>query len=481
MIEIGIAHLRFAWSMIAGRPFHLPSLERLVDAVIETRAEFGAVGADAAGMLGAPELEEAAVRDMQLRRLRTLARRAENETPYYQGRCGRLGLDPARLAWDDVPRIPITPKAALREQPGGFVRQGVQVAFLATTTGSTGRPITMAYSEPELRSVTLFSALSMAMSGSIGPEDVVQVSTGSSETLSSACFTRACERVGAAWYPAGVVEPAIGLDWLRETRSLPGKQPRTSVLSTYPSYLGELVTLGLAAGLGPADFGLRRVSAGGEVLSEGLKVRARRLFGEGLRFDEGYGMTETWPFGAQVCEARHLHFDRTQGLVEVLDPETWQPTAPGRIGTLVSTPFPPYRETTVVLRYDTQDLVRTPNAPLTCTLRHMPATSEILGKRRLSVQHADGWTTPRDVIEALEGIAALPLPARCGLWAEGDGVAVEVLAPGGGAELRRAIGDALESRGVPLRALHLAETRDGLTRPLPLRGDLREATFARCA
>jgi len=478
MIEVGIAHMRFAWSMLTGRPFHLPSLERLVDALIETRVEFGAVGSDAAGMLEAPALDEAAARDMQLRRLRTVARRAERETPYYRGLFGRLGLDPGRLAWDDVARIPITAKAALREQPDGFVREGARVAVVTTTTGTTGLPVTMVYSEYELRMVSLFSALSMAMSGIIGPEDVVLISAVSSETLSSACFARACERIGAAWYQAGVVDPAIGLDWLRQVRMLPGKRPRASFLSAYPSYLGELVTAGLAARLGPADFGLRAISAGGEVLTEGLRARARRLFGDGVRFVQGYGMTEIWPFGANACDQGHLHFDPAQGLLEVLDPETPQPAGPGRIGTIVATPFPPYRESSVVLRYDTEDLVRTVDGSPTCSMRHMPATGNILGKRRLSVAHAGGWTTPRDVFEALENIEALPLPARCGFRAEGDGVAIEVVAPGAGANLRREIGDALESRGVPLRALRLVETRGELAHPFPLRGDLREATFA---
>lgn len=43
---------------------------------------------------------------------------------------------------------------------------------------------------------------------------------------------------------------------------MPRKVPQASVLTTYPSYLGELVELGLAAGYEPADFGLRWVSGG---------------------------------------------------------------------------------------------------------------------------------------------------------------------------------------------------------------------------
>ena len=48
--------------------------------------------------------------------------------------------------------------------------------------------------------------------------------------------------------------------------------------------------------------------------------------------------------------------------------------------------------------------------PLTCNLRSLPATSAMLGKLRLAVRHQDGWTFPRDVLEALEALREVPLP-----------------------------------------------------------------------
>ena len=58
-----------------------------------------------------------------------------------------------------------------------------------------------------------------------------------------------------------------------------------------------------------------------------------------------------------------LPFEPVHGLLEVLDPETRRPAGPGEVGTLVATPFPPFRETTILLRYDTQDVVRQ-NTPI---------------------------------------------------------------------------------------------------------------------
>ena len=143
----------------------------------------------------------------------------------------------------------------------------------------------------------------------------------------------------------------------------------------------------------------------------------------------------------------------------------------------MATPFPPYRETTLVLRYDTEDLVRVVEGPLSCRLRHLAATSELLGKRRLAVRHDDGWTAPRQVLEALEALEDVPLPARCGFRAVPGGVTVEVLVRSVTGEGRRAVETSLEQQGIPLRGLRLAEDRRELTCPLPLRGDLEELGF----
>ena len=69
-------------------------------------------------------------------------------------------------------------------------------------------------------------------------------------------------------------------------------------------------------------------------------------------------VAQTFGVGGQVCADGHLHFHPVHGLVEWVDPDTHLPIGSDGIGTLVITPLPPFRETTLLLRYDTQDLVR---------------------------------------------------------------------------------------------------------------------------
>ncbi|MGZ3600045.1 MAG: phenylacetate--CoA ligase family protein [Ktedonobacterales bacterium] len=478
MLEAGLAQLRVAASLLFGTRFSLRSLDRAIAAIQETQHEFGSVSAEGQELLAGPVLDEESRREIQLRRFRGQASRASRETAYYQRLFASLSLDPRRITFEEIALLPLTLKSDLRQNPDAFVRRTAHPYLRALTTGTTGRPVSVSFSTYELRVYFAFTAISALMNGDLTPADIVQVSTSSRGTLGNVCLAGACAHVGASVYLAGVIEPADALALLAEKRHMPGKKERTSVLYTYPSYLGALIECGLEHGYRPADFGLERIFVGGEIVTEGLKARSQRLFGDARVIDSAYGMTEIWPFGGQSCEDGHLHFEISQGLVEVLDAETGAPAQPGETGVIVATPFYPYRETTILLRYDTGDMARAPSEPPTCRMRHLPATEHLLGKRDLAVCHDEGWVYPRQIAEALEALDEVPLPARYGYWAVPHGVAVEVVVRNATPETHRRIETSLRERGVPVQELLLLDSREHLRRPVPLRGDLREHTFS---
>jgi len=439
--------------------------------------EFGQIAPDGEQALAGPTLDEATRREMQLRRFRTQAKRAGAGTAHYAGLFAELGLDPGKLEWDDIARLPLTSKAMLRDRPDDFVHRDARPVLRSTTSGTTGRPTQVGFSARELDTMTRFSALGSLLGGEIRPDDVVLNAMSSRASLGNLSLAGACRQIGALLQPVGLVDPRQTLDLLLQPVRTGGRAPRASVLCTYPSYLGELVERGLAAGHGPADFGLRRIAVGGEVVTDGLVRRARRLFGEAVKIETGYAMTETYPSAGMPCEEGHLHFEPSHGLVEVIDPETGAACEPGAAGTLVVTPFPPYRETTLLLRYDTEDGVRAVGEPLTCRHRHLPATGQVLGKLRLAVRHELGWTWPAEVLGALEEIDEVPLPARCGYWAEPGGIGLDVVVREETFEVRRRIEAGLERHGLPVVTLRLVTDAADLRQPLPLRCDLRELGF----
>ncbi len=477
MLDTMLARLSMTTSLLFGRPFSLWSLDRLVEAARETQREFGAVDQKEADPASGLSLDVETRRQVQLQRFRQQAGLGARETAYYADLFADLGLDPRRLEYDQITQIPLTMKQALRDRPETFVCKSADPYFSAMTTGTTGRPTRVYFSQHEIRTYSALQALSNLLDQTYDSEEVMINCTNPRGSIAHLCFTSACAAIGATFLSPGIIEPEQVLRLLSEAVRLPGKRSRPSVLITYPSYLGELFECGQRLGYRPQDFGLRQVVLGGEIVTEGLKRRAQRLFGP-VSFREGYAMTETWPVEGKLCEQGHLHFEPPQGLVEVVEPETHRPALPGQVGVLVATPFPPFRETTLLLRYETQDMVRLLTGPLGCSLADRPATGHLLGKFKLSVNVQGNWIPPRSILEALEGIEEIPLPARFSFSGRLDGIALTVLARQDTSAMRSAIETALEENGVPLQELRLVEDRRDLQGAYPQRCDLREATFA---
>lgn len=465
-----IAQMRTTLSMALGIPFSPGALEYL--ARTTPPPDRAASATTQAKPRGREMLDVDTRREIQLRRFRKQASRAAQETAYYTDLFAQLDIDPAQLRFEDIARIPLTPKAAVRDQPDAFVRSQARPFWRTTTTGTTGKPTGIHFSQDELRVYFALAAIANRSSGTIGPEDIVQISVSSLGALGNTCLAGSIAHIGALVYQTGVIDPARALQFLREEHHIAGKKPRASVLYLNPSYLGYLVECGLQQGLSPGDFGLERIAVGGEIVTQGLKRRAEQLFGP-VAWSAGYGITELWPLGGDLDADDHLHFDGSRGLVEVYNHETQATAQPGEVGTIVATPFPPFRETTLLLRYDTEDLVRL----VTQEPGEMPITSNILGKQRLSVHHDQGWTYPREVIEALEALEGVPLPAQFGFWPVAGGVALEVVVRQPTAAVKGQIEAALVANGVPVHSLDLKSHASELTQPYPLRGNLREGRF----
>jgi phenylacetate-coenzyme A ligase PaaK-like adenylate-forming protein len=481
MLVTALAQLRLAAALLTGRPIPTWALDRLVVAARDSLREFGHVAPEGQSALTGPSLDPETRRAMQISRFQTQAARAAAGTSHYARLFAALGCDPRRLTWDDIGRLPVTTKDALRDRPDTFVHRQARPVLCSTTSGTTGRPTQIVFSAQELATMTRFAALGQLLGDKIRPDDVVINAMSSRASLGNLSLSEACTRIGAVYRPLGLIEPARILMHLSAPVALPGHADRPTVLSTYASMLGVLVESGLAMGYSPPDFRIRRIAVGGEVVTEGLMHRARRVFGSDVVLDTGYAMTETYPLAGMPCEHGHLHFEPSHGLVEVLDPETGLASAPGAAGHLVITPFPPYRDTTLLLRYDTQDVVRAVEEPMTCNLRHLPATGNILGKRALAVRHQSGWTYPADIVTALDTVEAVPLPARWGMWAEPGGIGLDVVVRAVSPDSRQEIEAALAHLGVPVVTLRLLDDPAAVRSPVPLRCDLREMDFGRSA
>ena len=402
---------------------------------------------------------------------------AARETDYYARLLARCGLGVGNFDTAQLTELPLTTKADVRDQPQAFVRHGFQPTLCTMTTGTTGQGTSTFFTMRETQIFSLLAAIGMRQGGLISRADIVQNSSSARALLGNQTAMDSFRHLGALVYQTGIIDPAQALALLVKRHALPERKKQVSVLTTYPSYLGELVETGLALGYGPQDFGLERITVGGEVSTPGLRRRSEILFGP-VAFDEGYGISEAWPFWGTYCEAGHLHFDPLRGLIELINPDNGRPARPGEVGSLVLTPFLPFRESAVLLRYDTGGLARAPIESCTCSLSHLPATGPLLGKRQFCIRTESGWFGPRDILEVLEPNCSVPLPVRCGLWAVEDGLGVEVAVRETAASLRQKVIEQLQTAGIPVKIVQLVTDPVRLKQPLPWRGDLHEYSFS---
>ena len=397
-----------------------------------------------------------------------------------QLRCAATQTRHYRTRWsgrvDEIPdlsstgQIPVTTKDHVRSDPEAFLADTAQPAVRFHTSGTTGPPTPVWFDRREIESMYHFAAIATAGAGDLQQSDHLLVATSTRSACGTSIAAMSAILTGARLTLTGQIDPERVLTQLTSTN--PG--PRPTTLAVTPSYLGQLVTGAESRRVGPQDVDLRRIVVGGEIVTEGLKRRVRSCFGDRVEVLEGFGMTEIKPVDGSVCEQGHMHFDSRRGLVEVHSLAGAGPAGPGELGTLVVTPFCPFRTSTIYVRYDTNDIVTALPARPTCSLRDLPAASRPHGKRGRAIETDDGWILPRSILEAVESTPALPLPARVSYRWAGTGLDVAVHVPSGIRGARRAVGEALESHGLRIHQLVLTDDPGHLTDPLPMRCDTRD-------
>ncbi len=469
MFETGIRQLRMAMGMVWGRRLDARNLGRLVDDALATLAEFGEPGADTQQLLGGPMADPEERQEFAKRGLRRTARRLAVQSPFYARRFEAAQIRPGDLDIDSLRTIPVTTKRDLVERSRDFLCADVAVHLTTRTTGTTGRPAEIWLSRYEMELWPALGTLAAVLHDELRPDDIMQVNVSSRATAAMHLSAASCRLAGAGCRLLGIVSPDEALDNLHEGGA--------TLLSTYPSYLAELVTAARRRGMGHADFKLRRVTVGGEVLSPSLAQAARQTLGVPL-VDDAYSITEVIPVTALTCSQGHLHHEPNTGLTELLDLQTGEPAAPGVLGTLVITPYFPYRDCMPVFRYDTRDVVRAlPQEALSCEVAGIPATGPILGKADYLLHLSPGEViTSRDLVDAIEALPTEPWPAR--FRAAGRGGRIQLTLPAaaingfGEAAARRHFADA----GLDVDLIIVSD--DEATSLRRTRSDLHETTFA---
>lgn len=473
MFETGIRQFRMVFSMVMGKPINPQNIERLIQDALKTLEEFGVPGDDAQQMLEGPFADPNSRRSLQTGALQRTARRLARVSPYYQRLFASQGIAPKDITVDTIHTIPVTRKAALQEQQQDFLAADAHPFLTTRTTGTTGHPAEVWLSKYEVELWPALNALSGLLRNEISPSDCLQINLSSRATGAVQLNMSVARLVGARAHALGIIPPDESLDHL-----LAGGDEAPTILNTYPSYLAHLVRAARRRRLGPPDFHLRRVECGGEVLSPALAQAARDTLGAPV-VNDIFAMTEVLPVTGRICSQGHLHPDANIGFVEVIDLKTGKPAEPGALGTLVVTPYYPYRECMPVFRYDTRDVVRQlPNEPLTCELAGMPATSRIQSKADQLLEVNGQTVTTRELVETLEALPSQPWPARFQARVSDGEIELRLTEQALADTPKEEIERRFRAAGIELRVAESPVPEQDGPQLRPLRADLLETTFA---
>jgi phenylacetate-CoA ligase len=307
----------------------------------------------------------ARMRELQLARLRDVVARAWEHVGLFRSRLEERGLAPGDIrSLEDVRRLPFTTKADLRDTyPFGlFASPMSEIVRLHVSSGTTGKPIVVAYTREDVEVWTNVMLRTLAACG-LTHGDIIQNAYGYGLFTGGLGAHYGAEALGAT------VIPISGGNTDRQIMVM--KDFQVTAICCTPSYFLHLIDRAAELGINLRALPLRAGVFGAEPWTDSMRRRIER--DAGIRAFDIYGLSEIiGPGVASECPYHAgLHVFEDHFYPEVIDPESGEPVADGEEGELVLTTLS--KRAMPMIRYRTRDVTALLSGPCGCgrTLRRM--------------------------------------------------------------------------------------------------------------
>ncbi len=288
------------------------------------------------------------LRELQFERLRTVVSRAWREVKHFRLRLEECGLTPEDLrSLDDVAKLPFTEKSDLRDTyPFGlFASPMKDVVRLHASSGTTGKPIVVAYTKEDVEVWTSVLVRCFAGCG-LHRGDIIQNAYGYGLFTGGLGAHYGAEALGAT------VVPTSGGNADRQIMLM--KDFGVTAICCTPTYFLHLIDRAAELGVDFKELPLRAGVFGAEPWTESM----RRHIENKSRIEafDIYGLSEIIGPGV-ACECRQhqgLHIFEDHFYPEIVDPATGEPLPDGSEGELVLTTLS--KQAMPMIRYRTRDM-----------------------------------------------------------------------------------------------------------------------------
>jgi phenylacetate-CoA ligase len=288
---------------------------------------------------------------LQLERMRWSLNHAYEHVPHYRRTWETAGVHPRDLtSLADLASFPFTQKADLRANYpfGMFAIPMERVVRIHASSGTTGKPTVVGYSQKDIDNWAQVCARSIRASGGT-PSDIIHIAYGYGLFTGGLGTHYGAERLGAA------VIPMSGGQTERQVQLIGDFKP--TIIMCTPSYMLALADEFERQGLDPAQSSLEVGIFGAEPWTAAMREEIETRCG--LDAVDIYGLSEVMgPGVANECietkDGATIWEDHFYP--EIIDPATGRVLSDGEYGELVFTSLT--KEAMPVVRYRTRDLTR---------------------------------------------------------------------------------------------------------------------------
>ena len=285
---------------------------------------------------------------LQLARLREMVELAYANVPLFKARLDERGIKPEDIRkLEDIRHLPFTVKSDLRDTyPFGlFATPMKDVVRLHASSGTTGKPIVVAYTQEDLEVWATAMMRSLAGAG-VTKGDIMQISYGYGLFTGGLGAHYGAEKLGAT------VIPASGGNTERQIMLM--KDFGVTGIACTPSYFVHMIEVAGKMGIDLRKLPLRLGIFGAEPWTPEMRHFIEES--AGIKAYDIYGLSEiTGPGVACECECQcGLHVFEDFFYPEIVDPDTLEVLPDGQEGELVLTTL--MKMAMPMIRYRTRDL-----------------------------------------------------------------------------------------------------------------------------
>jgi phenylacetate-CoA ligase len=277
-----------------------------------------------------------------------VVQRSWENVELFRARMDQRGLVPNDIrSLEDIAKLPFTVKSDLRDTyPFGlFASTMKEVVRLHASSGTTGKPIVVSYTQEDIDVWTSVVVRCLAGCG-LHRGDIVQVAYGYGLFTGGLGAHYGAEGLGAT------VVPTSGGNADRQIMLM--KDFGVTAICCTPTYFLHLIDRAAELGIDFKDLPLRAGVFGAEPWTESMRKHIEQK--SSIEAFDIYGLSEIIGPGVG-CECRRhqgLHIFEDHFYPEIIDPETGEPLPDGSEGELVLTTLS--KQAMPMIRYRTRDI-----------------------------------------------------------------------------------------------------------------------------